>query len=117
MADEVIVGAVDSELEAEIIAARLRADGIPVRVRYDSQTGVPGLIAPFGVGFGPRGFRIAVPSEHGAAARDLLADIEPAPRHRSRLFRAIALLVLASFVLVWVPGVIGMLQALFSLGR
>jgi len=62
----------DSEVDAEIIASRLRAEGIPVRVRYDSQSGVPRQIAPSGLGFGPGGFRVAVPAEHAAAARELL---------------------------------------------
>jgi hypothetical protein len=114
MAEEVVVGAADSEVSAEIIASRLRAEGIPVRVRYDSQAGVPRPIAPSGLGFGPGGFRVAVPAEHGAAARELLADVEPPPSHRSPLFRAIAIIVLVSFVLVWIPGVIGALQVLFG---
>ena len=117
MAAEVIVGTTDSEIEAEIVASRLRAEGIPVRVRYDSQAGVPRPIAPSGLGFGPGGFRVAVPAEHAAAARELLSDVEPPPRRRSPLFRAIAIIVLVSFVLVWTPGVIGALQVLFGVGR
>jgi len=113
MAEEVIVGTADSEVDAEIIASRLRAEGIPVRVRYDSQSGVPRQIAPSGLGFGPGGFRVAVPAEHAAAARELLADVEPPARRRSPLFRVIAILVLLAFVLVWIPGVIGALQVLF----
>jgi hypothetical protein len=113
-AEEVIVGATDSEVDAEIIASRLRAEGIPVRVRYDSQAGVPRQIAPSGLGFGPGGFRVAVPAEHAAAAQELLSDVEPRPSSRSPLFRAIAIIVLVSFVLVWVPGIIGALQALFG---
>lgn len=114
MAEEVIVGATDSEVDAEIIASRLRAEGIPVRVRYDSQAGVPRQIAPSGLGFGPGGFRVAVPAEHAAAARELLSDVEQRPPSRSPLFRVIATIVLVSFVLVWIPGVIGALQALFG---
>lgn len=117
MAEEVIVAAADNDVEAEIIAGRLRAEGIPVRIRYESQTGVPRQIAPSGLGFGPGGFRVAVPAEHAGAAREILSDTEPGPSRRSPLFRAIALIVLAAFVLVWIPGVIGTLQALFSLTR
>lgn len=117
MGEEVIVAAADSEVDAEVIAGRLRAEGIPVRVRYDSQIGVPRQIAPSGLGFGPGGFRVAVSAEHAVAARDLLSDIETRPSRRSAPFRAIAVVVLASFVLVWVPGVIGALQALFGSGR
>lgn len=114
MAEEVIVGTADSEVDAEVIASRLRAEGIPVRVRYDSQAGVPRQIAPSGLGFGPGGFRVAVPAEHAAAARELLSDGEPLRSRRSPLFRAIAIIVLVSFVLVWVPGIIGALQAVFA---
>ena len=117
MAAEVIVGAVDSEVDAEIIASRLRAAGIPVRVRYDSQAGVPRQIAPSGLGFGPGAFRVAVPADHAAAARELLSDVEPRRSSRSPVFRGIAIVVLVSFVLVWIPGVIGALQALFGSGR
>ena len=115
--DEVIVGTVDSEIDAEIVASRLRAEGIPVRVRYDSQAGVPRQIAPAGLGYGPGGFRIAVPSEHAVAARDILADVEPLSRRRSPIFRAVAILVLVAFVLVWIPGVIGALQEVLGIGR
>lgn len=114
MVEEVIVGVADSEIAAEIIASRLRAEGIPVRVRYDSQAGVPRQIAPSGLGFGPGAFRVAVPAEHADAARETLADVEPPPRHRSPLFRVIAILVLIAFVLVWIPGVIGALQTVFG---
>lgn len=117
MAEEVIVAVADHEVEAEIIAGRLRAEGIPVRIRYDSQTGVPRQIAPSGLGFGPGAFRVAVPVERAGAARELLSDTEPEPARRSPLFRVVALIVLAAFVLVWVPGVIGTLQALFGVGR
>ena len=115
--DEVIVGTADSEIDAEIVASRLRAEGIPVRVRYDSQAGVPRQIAPAGLGYGPGGFRIAVPSEHAVAARDILADVEPLSRRRSPVFRAVAILVLVAFVLVWIPGVIGALQEVLGIGR
>jgi hypothetical protein len=106
--DEVVVAAADAEVEAEIIAGRLRAEHIPVRVRYDSQP------VPSGLGYGLGAFRVAVPAEHAAAASDLLADVGERPASRSRLFRAVAIIVLVSFLLVWVPGVIGTLQALFG---
>ena len=114
MADEVIVGAADNEIEAEIIASRLRAEGIPVRVRYESQAGIPRQLAPAGLGFGPGGFRIAVPTSQADAARALLSDVEPPSPHRHPLFRVVAILVLVSFVLVWVPGLFNLLQAVFG---
>jgi hypothetical protein len=115
--EEVIVATVDSEPIAELIAGRLRAEGIAVRVRFDSQAGIPRQIAPAGLGFGPGAFRVAVATTDAAAARELLADPGPQRSRRSPLFRALALVVLASFVLVWVPGIIGALQALFGLAR
>jgi len=114
MAEEAIVGTADSEIEAEIIASRLRAEGIPVRVRYESQAGIPRQLAPAGLGYGPGGFRIAVPAEHAETARALLTDVEPAAPRRNPLFRAVAIVVLISFVLVWIPGIVGLLQALFG---
>ncbi|HEY8657311.1 MAG TPA: DUF2007 domain-containing protein [Candidatus Limnocylindria bacterium] len=114
MTAEQVIATTDSELDAEIIASRLRAEGIPARVRYESQSGVPRQIAPSGLGFGPGGFRISVPAEQAVAARDVLADVGPPSRSRSPLFRAIAIAVLISFVLVWVPGVVGALQAVFG---
>ena len=116
MAEEAIVGAADSEIEAEIIASRLRAEGIPVRVRYESQAGIPRQIAPAGLGYGLGGFRIAVPAAQADAARALLSDVEPASPRRHPLFRLVAIVVLISFVLAWVPGLLNLLQA-FVLGR
>ena len=114
MAEEVVVAATDSEVEAEIIAGRLRAEHIPVRIRYDSQAGIPRQIAPAGLGYGPGAFRVVVPAEDAAEARDLLADVGPRASSRRPLLRAVATLVLISFVLVWVPGIIGALRALFG---
>lgn len=114
MTAEVVVATADGEVDAEVIASRLRAEKIPVRIRYDSQAGIPRQIAPSGVGFGPGAFRVVVPAEHAAAARDLVSDIETRPSRRSPLFRAVAIVVLVSFVLVWIPGVIGALQAVFG---
>lgn len=117
MGEEVVVGTADSEVEAEIIAGRLRAESIPVRIRYDSQAGIPRQIAPSSVGFGPGAFRVVVLAEHATAARDLLADVDAPRPSRRPLFRAVALLVLISFVLVWVPGIIGALLAVFGAPR
>ena len=114
MSEEVIVGTADSEVAAEIIASRLRAEGIPVRVRYDSQVGVPRQIAPSGIGFGPGAFRVAVPGDRADEARAVLADVEPEPARRNPLFRAVALVLLVAFVLVSIPGAINGVLALFG---
>ena len=115
--DEVVVATVDSEPVAELIADRLRSDGIPARVRFDSQIGIPRQIAPAGLGFGPGAFRVAVLASDAGRAHDLLAEAEPLRRGRSPAFRAVALVLLIAFVLVWVPGVLDELRAFFDLGR
>jgi Putative prokaryotic signal transducing protein len=115
--DEVIVATVDSEPIAELIAGRLRSEGIPARVRFESQTGIPRQMAPVGLGFGPGAFRVAVFAHDAGRARDILAEAEPLRRGRSLAFRAVALALLIAFVLVWVPGIIGEIGALFDLAR
>ena len=115
--DEVVVATADSEVEAEVIASRLRAANIPARIRYDSQAGIPRQIAPSGLGFGPGAFRVAVPATDAAEARELISDVETRPSRRSPLLRVIAIVVLISFALVWIPGVIGALAALFGSPR
>jgi len=115
--DEVIVAAVDNEPVAELIAGRLRAEGVAVRVRYDSQAGIPRQIAPAGLGFGPGAFRVAVAAGDAGRAREILAQAGPERPRRSPVFRAVAVLVLISFVLVWIPGVLGVIKSLLDLAR
>ena len=115
--DEVIVAAVDSEPIAELMAGRLRAEGIVARVRYESQAGIPRQIAPAGLGFGAGGFRVAVLAHDADRARELLADAQPLERGRSPAFRALALILLIAFVLVWIPGILDEVRILFDLGR
>ena len=115
--DEVIVATVDSEPVAELIAGRLHAEGVQARVRFDSQIGIPRQIAPAGLGFGPGAFRVAVLASDAGRAREILADAEPLRRGRSPAFRAVALLLLIAFVLVWVPGVLEEIRVFFDLGR
>ena len=112
-----VVAAVDSEAVAELIAGRLRAEGIAARVRYDSQAGVPRQIAPAGLGFGPGAFRVAVVAGDADRARELLADAEPLRRGRSPAFRAVAVVLLIAFVLVWIPGIVDAVRAFFELAR
>jgi len=42
------------------------------------------------------------------------SDVEPASPRRHPLFRLVAILVLVSFVLAWVPGLVDLLQAAFG---
>ncbi len=111
------MAATDSEPIAELIAGRLRTEGIAARVRYDSQAGIPRQIAPAGLGFGPGAFRVAVLARDAERARDVLAEAEPRDRRRSPVFRAVALLVLIAFVLVWIPGILEEIRIVLDLAR
>jgi hypothetical protein len=115
--DEVIVATVDSEPVAELIAGRLRSAGVPARVRFDSQIGVPRQIAPAGLGFGPGAFRVAVFAHDAGRARDILADAEP-QRSRSRpVLRAIATTLAILLLLSFIPGLVQAAALLFGLDR
>lgn len=96
---------VDSEAVAELIAGRLQTDGIPARVRYDSQAGIPRQIAPAALGFGPGAFRVAVSARDAGRARDALADAEPAPRRDRRVLRTIAAILLVVALSGYLTGV------------
>ena len=115
--DEVIVATVDSEPIAELIAGRLRSDGIPARVRFESQTGIPRQIAPAGLGFGPGAFRVAVLARDADRARDLLADETPEPYRSRPVLRAVAAILLIAFLLLLIPGVVQGLALLLGLDR
>ena len=45
------------------------------------------------------------------------ADPEPLERGRSPVFRALALVLLIAFVLVWIPGIVDAIRAFFELAR
>ena len=92
------MAAVDSEPVAELIAGRLRTEGIAARVRYDSQAGIPRQIAPAGLGFGPGAFRIAVAASDAGRARRVLAEAEPTALRHRHVVRVVASVLLA-FVL------------------
>jgi hypothetical protein len=115
--DEVIVATVDSEPIAELIAGRLRADGVPARVRFDSQVGIPRQIAPAGLGFGPGAFRVAVFASDAGRARELLADAEPQTYRRRPVLRAVATILLILVLLAFIPGLIQAVALLFGLER
>lgn len=115
--EEVIVAAVDSEPIAELIAGRLRAEGIAARVRYESQAGIPRQIAPAGLGFGPGGFRVAVVASDAGRARELLGEGAPEAYRRRSVLRAVATLVLVALLLSFIPGVVQLLGILFGLDR
>lgn len=114
MPGEVIVAAADSEVIAEVLASRLRAEGIEPRVFYDSQAGIPRQIAPSGLGFGPGAFRVAVAERYAERARQLLADAGRTPGRSRPVLRAIATILLILFFATWIPGTIELLRAAFS---
>lgn len=112
-----IVATVDSEPIAELVAGRLRAEGVPARVRFDSQSGVPRQIAPAGLGFGPGAFRVAVFAHDAGRAREILADAEP-PRYRSRpALRVVATIILIVALLSFIPGLVQAVALVFGLER
>jgi hypothetical protein len=115
--EEVIVAATDSEPLAEVIAGRLRAEGIAVRVRYDSQAGIPRQIAPAGLGFGLGAFRVAVLARDADRARELLAEGAPQADRRRPVFRAVAAILLIAVLLSFIPGVVQLTSILFGLDR
>jgi hypothetical protein len=115
--DEEIVATVDSEPVAELIAGRLRSEGVPARVRFESQTGIPRQMAPVGLGFGPGAFRVAVLAGDAERAREIVAEAEPQERRRSPAFRVVTLLLLIAFVLIWIPGILYEIRGLFGPGR
>jgi hypothetical protein len=115
--EEVIVAAADSEPVAELIAGRLRAEGIVARVRYESQAGIPRQIAPVGLGFGLGGFRVAVVASDAGRARELLAEAAPEPYRKRPVLRAIATLLLIALLLSFIPGVLQLASILFGLDR
>lgn len=114
MPDEVIVAAADSEAVAEVLAGRLRVEGIQPRVFYDSQAGIPRQIAPSGLGFGPGAFRVAVAERDAERARELLADPDRAPARDRPVLRAIATVLLILFLLAWIPGALELLRTAFG---
>jgi len=112
--DEVIVATVDSEPIAELIAGRLTAEGIPARVRFESQSGIPRQIAPVGLGFGPGAFRVAVFASDAGRTRELLADAEPQTYRQRPVLRAVFTILMILVLLSFIPGVIQALAMLFG---
>lgn len=112
-----IVATVDSEPVAELIAGRLRSEGIPARVRFDSQSGIPRQIAPAGLGFGPGAFRVAVLASDAGRAQEVLADAMPETSRARPVLRAIATILLILVLLSFIPGVVQGVALLFGLDR
>lgn len=75
--EEVVVATVDNEPVAELIAGRLRVEGIAVRVRYDSPIGMPRQMLTGALGFGAGTFRVSVNAADVGRAREILADALP----------------------------------------
>lgn len=115
--DETIVAAVDSEAIAEVIAGRLRAEGLAVRVRYDSQAGIPRQLQPSGLGFGPGAFRVAVATPDADRAREILGDEAPEPYRRRPVLRVVATILLIVALVALIPGVTLLVSVLFGLDR
>lgn len=113
--DEAIVATVDTEAVAELIAGRLRAEGIGARVRFESQAGIPRQIAPQGLGFGPGAFRVAVAARDTGRAREILGEAERPTYRRRPVLRMIATMLLIIALLGLIPGVVMLVDVL--LGR
>ena len=113
--DEEIVATVDSEPIAELIAGRLRSEGVPARVRFESQSGIPRQIAPVGLGFGPGAFRVAVFAHDAGRAREVLADAEPEVYRRRPVLRAVATILMILVLLSFMPGFVQAIAMLFGL--
>lgn len=105
---------VDSEPVAELVAGRLRAEGIAARVRYESQAGIPRQLAPGGLGFGTGAFRVAVAARDAGRARDILGEAEPPTYVRRPVLRAIAAILLIATLLLLIFGVVQPVDVLFG---
>jgi hypothetical protein len=105
---------VDSEPIAELIAGRLRAEGIAARVRYESQTGIPRQIAPAGMGFGLGAFRVAVIASDADRARELLAEAAPAAGRDRRVVRIVAGIVLAAVLFAFLQSALQLIPLVFG---
>lgn len=96
--EEVVVATVDNEPVAELIAGRLRVEGIAVRVRYESQAGIPRQLVPGALGFGPGAFRVSVAANHAGRSREILGEAEPAPSRDRPVVRIVSAIVLANIL-------------------
>jgi len=115
--EELIVATVDSEPVAELIAGRLRSEGVRARVRFESQAGIPRQIAPAGLGFGPGAFRVAVFARDAGRAREILADAEPEPYRSRPVLRVVATILVILLLLSFIPGLLQAVALLFGLER
>ena len=104
--DEVVVATVDNEPVAELIAGRLRVEGLPVRVRFESQSGIPRQLVPGALGFGPGAFRVSVNAAEAGRAREILGEDEPAPRRDRPVVRTISAILLAFTLFALLQGVV-----------
>lgn len=114
---EVEVALVADEVEAEIIRSQLESEGIPARVSYRSQLGLPRGWSPGGLGFGPGSYSIQVPARYAAEARAVIGSGEPErprPRSPSRVVTIVAILLLIGFLL---PMAMSLIQLIPELTR
>jgi hypothetical protein len=104
--EEVVVATVDNEPVAELIAGRLRVEGIAVRVRFESQAGIPRQLVPGALGFGPGAFRVSVAATHAGRAREILGEAQPESRRDRPAVRTIAAIMLAFVVFALLQSVV-----------
>lgn len=106
--EERVVATTPDEVEAEVIASRLRAEGIPARVRYESRLGHPRSIHAAGLGFGAGSFRVMVRDADAARAGHLIGsadDDAPARAGPPLALRVIAAILLIGFLASALGGV------------
>ena len=96
--NEVVVQIYEDEIESEMAASMLRANGIEARVRFRATMGVPRPIAPLRVMAPSGGYELVVVQRDVDAAAALL-DASGPPSARPRRYRWLGLIMLAAFVL------------------
>ena len=95
---EAVVQRFEDELESEMAASMLRANGIDARVRFRATMGVPRPIAPLRV-MAPSGeYELVVDPHNVDRAMELLEASGP-PSARPGRYRWLGLIMLAAFVL------------------
>lgn len=119
--EEIVVATVDSEPVAELIAGRLRIEGIAVRVRYDSLIGMPRQMMTGALGFAAGTFRVSVTAADAGRARAILAAAErivptdrTAPRAGLPLRRIVSGLLLAGLLYALVASAVQLVPYLFG---
>ena len=113
---DVEVEVTSDEIEAEILRGRLEAEGIPARVAYRSQIGMPRGWSPGGLGFGIGSFSVRVPEAYADQAREVLGPREPVPvpaTTRSKVVTLIAIVLLIGFLITNAAYLVQVLPEMF----